>query len=139
MFAAGAFVTATGSSGGTSTYGGTSQAAPMAAACATALKQAAPASTVEQRMDAMKLSLTSIGDSASGRSYPFLDCRDAVRLVDPSRFEPIPRNGSQPLIAPRLPLTASAPGAADPTASSSGTEPGRDGSQRQVRAQQRQH
>src|SRR5690606_33177344 len=41
LFAAGAFVTSTGRTGGTSVYGGTSQAAPMAAACAVALSQAA--------------------------------------------------------------------------------------------------
>src|SRR3546814_2011639 len=58
LFAAGAFVTSTGYTGGTSTYGGTSQAAPMAAACAVALSQAAPVATVAQRMDAMVLSTT---------------------------------------------------------------------------------
>src|SRR3546814_12263866 len=43
LFAAGAFVTSTGYTGGTSVYGGTSQAAPMVAACPVALSQAAPA------------------------------------------------------------------------------------------------
>src|SRR3546814_5031919 len=83
LFAAGAFVTSTGYTGGTSTYGGTSQAAPMAAACAVALSQAAPVATVAQRMDAMVLSTTRIDDPASGRAYPFLDCRDAVALLNP--------------------------------------------------------
>src|SRR3546814_5323897 len=81
LFAAGAFVTSTGYTGGTSVYGGTSQAAPMAAACAVALSQAAPVATVAQRMDAMVLSTTRINDPASGRVHPFLDCRDAVALL----------------------------------------------------------
>lgn len=100
LFAAGAFVTSTGNNGHTSTYGGTSQAAPMAAACALALKQAAPAATVAQRMDAMTLSTTRLNDTASGRQYPFLDCLDAVALLNPSIFNPIPMNGAQPLLPP---------------------------------------
>lgn len=82
LYAAGAFVTSTGINGGTSTYGGTSQAAPMVAACAIALSQAAPASTVAQRMDAMRLSPTRITDLVSGRVYPLLDCVDAVHLLE---------------------------------------------------------
>jgi subtilisin family serine protease len=101
LFAAGAFVRATGFNGATSTFGGTSQAAPMAAACAVALKQAAPASTVQQRMEAMTLSSTRIQDTASGRSYPFLDCRDALKLLNPAMFEPIPVEGARPRIRPR--------------------------------------
>lgn len=110
LFAAGAFVTSTGFNGGTSTYGGTSQAAPMVAACAVALKQAAPVATVDQRMDAMTLSLTRISDPASGRTYAFLDCLDAVTLLDPDALGPIPLNGAQPLIPPkRNPGSASLP------------------------------
>jgi hypothetical protein len=101
LFAAGAFVRATGFNGATSTFGGTSQAAPMAAACAVALKQAAPTSTVAQRMEAMTLSSTRIQDTASGRSYPFLDCRDALKLLNPAMFDPIPVDGATPLIRPR--------------------------------------
>ena len=96
LFAAGAFVRAPGFNGGTSSFGGTSQAAPMVAACAVALKQAVPASTVAQRMDAMMLSTQRIADPAVNRQYPFLDCRDALRLLDPSIFAPIPLRGSQP-------------------------------------------
>ncbi len=101
LFAAGAFVRAPGINGGTSNFGGTSQAAPMVAACAVALKQAAPASTVAQRMEAMKLSPTRIQDGATGRSYPFLDCRDALKLLNPAMFEPIPVEGARPRIRPR--------------------------------------
>lgn len=100
LFAAGAFVRAPGFNGGTSSFGGTSQAAPMAAACAVALKQAVPASTVAQRIDAMTLSTQRIADPAVNRQYPFLDCRDALRLLDPSIFAPIPLRGSQPKLPP---------------------------------------
>lgn len=109
LYAAGAFVTAPGFNGATSTFGGTSQAAPMAAACAVALKQAAPASTVAQRMEAMQLSPTRITDTVSARSYPFLNCRDALRVLNPAMFEPIPVNGSRPLRVPRPQATTPAP------------------------------
>jgi len=115
LFAAGAFVTSAGYTGGTSTYGGTSMAVPMTAACVVALKQAAPTSTVEQRIDAMKLSPKRIADPVSGRTYPFLDCRDAVRLLNPSLFRPIRVNGSQPRI-PRAAATSGSP--AKPAAAS---------------------
>ena len=68
---------------GTSTYGGTSQASPMVAACVAALKQAAPWSTVAQREDAVRLSPSLVTDVASGRDYAFLDCMDALELVQP--------------------------------------------------------
>ena len=111
LFAAGAFVTSTGGTGGTSEYGGTSQAAPMAAACAVALAQAAPTATVAQRMDAMTLSTTRINDPASGRAYPFLDCRDAVALLNPDAIRALPVNGGQPLLPPRSgPAATSQPG-----------------------------
>ena len=83
LYAAGAFVTSTGFNGATSTYGGTSQAAPMVAACAVALKQAAPLSTVAQRNEAMRLSPGTVTDPVSTRSYPFLDCIDALQLIAP--------------------------------------------------------
>jgi len=101
LFAAGAFVRATGFSGGTSTYAGTSQAAPMAAACAVALKQVAPLSTVTQRMQAMNLSPTRVLDPTTGREYPFLDCRDAMKLLNPAMFAPRVLEGARPRIRPR--------------------------------------
>lgn len=112
LFGASAFVSAAGMNGGMSTYGGTSQAAPQACACAAALKQAAPSSTVQQRMDAMALSSTRIQDPASGRSYPLLNCRDAFGLLNPEVFGPLPMNGSQPLIPPADPPAGMAAGTA---------------------------
>lgn len=101
LFAAGAYVRAPGFNGASSNFGGTSQAAPMVAACAVALKQAAPASTVAQRMEAMTLSPTRIQDAASGRSYPFLDCRDALKLLNPAMFLPMQAEGARPRRRPR--------------------------------------
>lgn len=81
LYGAGAFVRSTGLNGGTSNFGGTSMAAPMVAACAVALKQAVPFSTVTQRVDAIKLAPTTVTDAVSGRSYPFLDCVDALQVL----------------------------------------------------------
>lgn len=102
LYAAGAFVTSTGLNGGRSTYGGTSQAAPMVAACAIALRQAAPVATVGQRMDAMKLSISKVRDPVSGRGYPFLDCLDAVKLLNPDVFEPAAAQCSGAPVPPKL-------------------------------------
>lgn len=81
LYGAGAFVRSTGLNGATSNFGGTSMASPMAAACAIALKQALPFSSVSQRVDAMKLPPTTVTDNVSGRSYPFLDCVDALQVL----------------------------------------------------------
>ncbi|WP_229792516.1 S8 family peptidase [Cognatilysobacter bugurensis] len=88
LYAAGAYVTSAANGGGTLTWPGTSFAAPMMAACAVALKQAAPVAGPAERMDAMRLSPTRVTDAVSGRQYPFLDCIDAVRLLNPAIFGP---------------------------------------------------
>src|SRR3546814_14863236 len=90
LFAAGAFVTSTGYTGGTSVYGGTSQAAPMVAACAVALSQAAPAASVAPRMDAMVLSTTRIDDPPRGRLSPFLPVPRPPRPPTPPPTPPPP-------------------------------------------------
>lgn len=89
LYAAGAYVTSARNGGGTLTWAGTSFAAPMMAACAMAQKQAAPAAGPFERMEAMRLSPTRVTDAVSGRSYGFLDCLDAVRLLNPLAFGPI--------------------------------------------------
>lgn len=81
LYGAGAFVRSTGLNGATSNFGGTSMASPMVAACAIALKQAVPFSSVSQRVDAMKLAPTTVTDTVSGRSYPFIDCVDALQVL----------------------------------------------------------
>jgi subtilisin family serine protease len=79
LYAAGAYLTSTamGSGIGSNLYG-TSFASPMVAACAIALKQAAPNSTVAERETAMRNAPTQVTDSVSGRSYPFLDYMNAL-------------------------------------------------------------
>lgn len=84
LYGAGAFVTAAGLNGGMSTFGGTSQAAPATAACFVALAHAFPNSTLAQRNEAILLSQTRVTDAVSGRSYPHLDCLDAMRLLRPA-------------------------------------------------------
>jgi hypothetical protein len=81
LYGAGAFVTSTGRNGLTSTFGGTSMASPMAAGCAIALRQAAPDSSVAERIAALVQAPTTVTDPVSGRSYPFLDCVDAVDRI----------------------------------------------------------
>ena len=106
LYAAGAFVLSVGRNGGKSQYGGTSQAAPMVTSCMVGLKQAAPLSTIDQRVDAMKLSPTRVRDPVSGRTYPFLDCTDAVQLLAPPPPPPpyLSRvNGAQPRIRGTVP------------------------------------
>ena len=79
LYAAGAYLTSTAMGGGIGTnLHGTSFASPMVAACAIALKQAAPNSTVAERETAMRNAPTQVTDSVSGRSYPFLDCMNAL-------------------------------------------------------------
>src|SRR3546814_12136174 len=101
----------------------------MVAACAVALSQAAPVASVAQRMDAMVLSTTRIDDPASGRVYPFLDCRDAVALLNPDAIRALPANGAQPLLPPWAgPAAASQPAlpAVAPPSPVSGMPAGRD-------------
>jgi subtilisin family serine protease len=127
LYAAGAYVTSAGRTGATSTYGGTSQAAPMVAGCAAALAQAAPLSTPQQRIDALTLSPATVRDAVSGRQYPFLECRDALRLLAPAVFEPILLEGSHPLVPPKL---QGAPGAANATPATKGRRGGAAGGRR---------
>jgi subtilisin family serine protease len=136
LFAAGAFVQSAGLNGGTSSYGGTSQAAPMVAACAAALHQAAPVATPAQRMAVLQLSPVRLTDPATGRNYPFLDCVDAAKLLDPTRFL-VRVNGSQPLI-PGGPMPA-LPAATMPVlrAPAEGRVPPRPGSARGARTVER--
>ena len=86
LYAPGAFVTASGLGGGTSTYGGTSQASPLAAGCATMLRSAFPAATPEQIAEALKASPTLVTDPKNGLSFPRLDCANAMLRLDGELF-----------------------------------------------------
>jgi subtilisin family serine protease len=82
VIAAGAFVTSTGFNGATSTFAGTSQAAPMVAACAAALKQANPAATMNQIEALIEAAPTTVSTPRNGSiAYPFLDCVAAVQAL----------------------------------------------------------
>ena len=81
VIGAGAFVTSTGNNGGTSTFAGTSQASPMVAACAAALKQARPGLTMDQIEALLEAAPTTVSTPRNGISYPFLDCRAAVQSL----------------------------------------------------------
>lgn len=77
---AGAFVTSVGLNGGTSTFGGTSQASPMVAACAAALKQANPGATMDEIEAMIRAAPTTVSAPRNGNlPYPFLDCVAAVQ------------------------------------------------------------
>jgi len=84
LFAPGAFITSSGIGGGTSTYGGTSQASPMTAGCAAALRAWYPAATIDQVRTALKASPVTVTDPKNNLSFPALDCLDAMgRLYPP--------------------------------------------------------
>jgi len=81
LVAEGAYITATGLGGGQSTYGGTSQASPMAAACAADLLQAVPAATPDALEAALETSPTHVTDARNGLSFPRLDCLAALQTL----------------------------------------------------------
>lgn len=84
VIAAGAFVTSAGLNGGTSTFAGTSQASPMVAACAAALKQLSPNATMNQIEASIEAAPTTVSTPRNGSiPYPFLDCVAAVQSLDP--------------------------------------------------------
>lgn len=78
LFAPGAPITSAGLGGGTSTFFGTSQASPHAAACAALLQQATPQLTPDQIENALEASPVSVTDTTNGLSFPRLDCLDAL-------------------------------------------------------------
>ena len=78
IMAPGAPMTSTGNSGGTSTYYGTSQATPLVAGCAALVKQSSASLTPDQVENRLKTSSVMVSVPASGRSYPRLDCFEAV-------------------------------------------------------------
>jgi subtilisin family serine protease len=83
LVAEGAYITSTGLGGGISTYGGTSQAAPMAAACAADLLQAVPAVAPDALEAALETSPTHPTDAKNGLSFPRLDCLAALQALAP--------------------------------------------------------
>lgn len=82
LYAPGAYTTSTGLGGAASTYGGTSQAAPLVAACVADLFQFKPDLTRERILAALAASPTRVTDPKNGLSFPRLDCEQALIDVD---------------------------------------------------------
>jgi len=88
LLAPGAYVTSTGRTGATSTYLGTSQASPHAAALAAILKQSIPSLGLDEVISRMKLTGTTVSDDlddadpATKRLTPRIDARVALITDD---------------------------------------------------------
>ncbi len=88
LYAPGAYLTSTGLAGGpftsgfVSTYGGTSQAAPLVAACAADLIQLLPTASPAAIRSALTDSGEQITDPKNGLQFPFLDCEAAAIRID---------------------------------------------------------
>ncbi|MBW2421988.1 MAG: S8 family serine peptidase [Deltaproteobacteria bacterium] len=83
IFAPGAPMLSTGVTGGTSTFFGTSQASPLAAACAALLLEDDPTLTPADIEVALEASPTLVTDATNGLSFPRVDCLDALANLPP--------------------------------------------------------
>lgn len=82
LYAPGAYTTSSGLDGATSSYGGTSQAAPLVASCIADLFQFKPSLTRDRVKAALIASPTRVTDPKNGLSFPRLDCEQALIDVD---------------------------------------------------------
>ena len=88
LYAPGAYTTATGSNidpytaGYSSTYGGTSQAAPLVAACIADLYQQQPSLTPDQMISLLVNSSAHVTDPKNGLTFPMLDCGQSTAVAD---------------------------------------------------------
>ena len=89
LFAPGAPMTSTGIGGGTSTFVGTSQAAPLVAACAALLLESDPELTPGELEAALESSPTWVTDPVTSLAYPRLDCAHAL-LAAGAQAVPLP-------------------------------------------------
>lgn len=93
LFAPGAPTTSTGVGGGTSTYYGTSQASPLSAACAAALRELNPALTPAEIETALEASPVLVTDATNGLMFPRLDCLNALDSLTPPTCPSTPQAG----------------------------------------------
>jgi subtilisin family serine protease len=87
LMAPGAPMTSSGIGGGTSTFYGTSQASPLAAACAALLLEDDPTLTPGQVEALLEASPVSVTDTTNSLSFPRVDCLAALGEQEP---EPVP-------------------------------------------------
>lgn len=78
LFAPGAFLTASGVGGGVSTFGGTSQASPLAAGCAASIRGIAEPLSPSAIRDLLLASPASVTDPKNGLVFKRLNCSDAA-------------------------------------------------------------
>jgi subtilisin family serine protease len=78
LYAPGAFVTSAGLGGGTSSFGGTSQAAPMTAGCAALLIAQYPEASLSEIEAALEASPNRITDPKNNLEFPRLNCAAAL-------------------------------------------------------------
>jgi len=90
LFAPGALITSAGLGGGTSTFQGTSQAAPLVAGCVAALLEMDPGLRAHEVELALRLSPTQVSDPVTGIDYPRLDCEAALDVAQGPDV-PLPR------------------------------------------------
>jgi len=103
VFAPGAPITSTGIRGGTSTYYGTSQASPMAAACAAALLQADPGLPPAELEQTLKVSTTLVTDPKNGLSFPRIDCEQSLAAL--GKLSPTPSPSPSSSVTPTGTIT----------------------------------
>jgi subtilisin family serine protease len=83
LFAPGAKTSAPGLGGGMSTYTGTSQASPLAAACAALLLESDPTLVPDEIEARLEASPTRVTDAKNGLDFPRLDCQSALDIGPP--------------------------------------------------------
>jgi subtilisin family serine protease len=83
LFAPGAATQSTGLLGWQSIYTGTSQASPLAAACAALLLEHDPSFTPDEIESLLEASPTLVTDATNGLSFPRLDCAHALAIGTP--------------------------------------------------------
>jgi len=104
LFAPGALTTSTGMGGGTSTFRGTSQASPLAAACAACLLQANQEIPPFQISRALKTTPTHVTSPLNGLAFPRVDCEAALAVAQMPATEVVCSAGTS-IKAPQITIS----------------------------------